>query len=77
MDKIKEIIENIVNKIKGDPASLKSFKDDPEKTVEGLAGVDIPDGAMDKVVAGVKAKLAADGDGDGDGGIVGKIKGLF
>ena len=75
MDKIKEIIENIVNKIKGDPASLKNFKDDPEKTVEGRAGVDIPDGAMDKVVAGVKAKMAAN-DGE-DGGIVGKIKSLF
>lgn len=73
MDKIKEIIENIVNKIKGDPASLKSFQDDPEKAVENLAGVDIPDGALDKIVDGVKAKLAA----DDAGGVVDKIKGLF
>jgi hypothetical protein len=73
MDKIKEIIENIVKKIKGDPSSLKNFKDDPEKTVESLAGVDIPDGALDKIVDGVKAKLAA----DDAGGVVDKIKGLF
>ena len=73
MDKIKEIIENIVKKIKGDPGALKNFKSDPEKTVESIAGVDIPDGALDKVVAGVKAKLAA----DEGAGIVDKIKNIF
>jgi len=73
VDKIKEIIENIVNKIKGDPDALKKFQDDPEKAVEGFAGVDIPDGALDKIVDGVKAKLTA----DKAGGIVDSIKGLF
>ncbi len=73
MDKIKEIIENIVNKLKGDPGMVKKFQSEPEKTVESLAGVDIPDGAIDKIIAGVKAKLSA----DEGGGIVDKIKNLF
>lgn len=73
MDKIKEIIENIVKKIKGDPSALKNFQDDPEKAVENLAGVDIPDGSMDKIISGVKEKLGS----DAASGVVDKIKGFF
>lgn len=35
--------------------------------------MDIPDGMVDKVVVGVKAKLTA----DKLGGVAGKLKGLF
>ena len=51
----------------------KDFTKEPEKTIEKLVGVDIPDGMTDKIVEGVKAKLAV----DKLGGIAGKIKGLF
>lgn len=70
---IKKKISEIVEKIKSNPATMEEFKKDPEKTVEGLLGVDIPDGVADKVVDGVKAALA----GDKLSGLAGKLKGLF
>jgi hypothetical protein len=44
------------------------------KTVEKLIGVDLPDDMIEKVVDGVKAKLAG---GDALSGVAGKLKGLF
>lgn len=70
---IKASIESVVNKVKNDPAFLKEFQSNPEKAVEGVLGVDIPDGAVDQVVAGVKAKMT----GDKVGGAVDAIKKLF
>ncbi len=70
---IKAKITEIVDKIKGNPSLKDDFSKDPEKTVEKLIGVDIPDGVADKVIDGVKAALA----GDKLGGIADKIKGLF
>ena len=70
---IKATIDSIVKKIKGDPQIADKFQKNPEKTVEEVAGVDIPDGMMDKVVDGVKTALA----GDQAGGVVDKIKNLF
>ena len=70
---IKATIDSIVSKVKGDPKIAEKFQKDPEKTVEQVAGVDIPDGMVGKVVDGVKAKLA----GDKAGGVVDKIKNLF
>ncbi|MBP5607813.1 MAG: hypothetical protein J6X66_06045 [Lachnospiraceae bacterium] len=55
---IKKKIDEIVSKIKADPKLMKSFADDPVKTVESLAGVDIPDDIEGKIVTGVKAALA-------------------
>ena len=45
----------------------------PEKAIENLAGIDIPDGMVDKVVDGVKAKIAGDKLSDA----VGSLKKLF
>ncbi len=70
---IKAKISEIVDKIKKDPSLMEKFKKDPEKTIEGLLGVDIPDGALDKVVNGVKAALAS----DKLSGIAGSLKKLF
>ncbi len=70
---IKEKIEEIVKKIKADPKLLASFKDEPVKTVESLIGVDLPDGAVEQVVSGVKTAMTA----DQASGIVDKIKNLF
>ena len=56
---VKAKVEELVGKIQKDPATLKSFQDDPIKTVEKLTGVDLPDEQPKPLVAGIKAKLAA------------------
>lgn len=60
MDKIKEQIEKIVDKIKKDPNFKEEFMKDPEKAIEKVTGIDIPDGMVDKVVDGVKAKIGGE-----------------
>ena len=73
MDKIKEQIEKIVEKIKNDPDFKEEFMKNPEKAIEKVTGIDIPDGMVDKVVDGVKAKIT----GDKISGAVGSLKNLF
>lgn len=70
---IKAKINEIVDKIKNDPDLKEDFQKDPEKAIEKVIGVDIPDGVLDQVVNGVKAKLT----GDKLSGVAGKLKGLF
>lgn len=57
---IKEKVEVIVSKISSSGSLLEKFKADPEKTIESLTGIDIPDAIADKVISGVKAALAGD-----------------
>ena len=70
---IKERIEAVADRIKNDKDLMKKFKEDPTKTVESVLDVDLPDDVLDKVVVGVKAKLA----GANLGGGIDGIKGLF
>ena len=70
---IKELIEKAVKKIQSDDALQAQFKKDPIKALEKLLGVDLPDDVMEKVVAGVKAKLSIDDLSDA----VGILKKLF
>ena len=70
---IKEKIEEIVNKITGDKALMDKFQKDPAAAVSELVGADLPEGAVDKVVDAVKAKLGA----EQLGGIAGKLKNLL
>lgn len=73
MDDIKAKIEEIVKKVTTD-ASLKAlFQKDPIQAVEKVLGVDIPDDVVEKIVAGVKAKLT----GDQLAGAADKLKGLL
>ena len=58
---IKAQIEALVKKITSDPDLMKQFKTEPTKAVEKVLGVDLPDDAVEKIIAGVKAKIAADG----------------
>lgn len=83
---LKEKIEEIVKKITADKGLAKKFIKDPIKTVEGLIGVDLPDEAVKKIIAGVKDKidlkklgamLDSDGDGKPDLGALGKLGELF
>ena len=70
---IKAKAEEIVEKLKKDPALPKRFQDDPIKTLETLTGIDLPDEQLKPVVAAVKAKLATADLGD----VLGAVKGLF
>ena len=66
---IKAKIEEIVEKVKNDKNIAEKFKKDPIKTVEELAGVDLPNDQIEKVVEAVKAKVSLDDIGDKLGGI--------
>ena len=70
---IKAKVEEIVEKLKKDPALLKRFQGDPIKTLEKLLGIDLPDDQLKPLVAGVKAKLAA----SDIGGALDGLKKLF
>ena len=70
---IKAKINEIVEKIKKDPNLKEDFQKDPEKAIEKILGVNIPDGVADQVVNGVKAKLS----GEKLSGVADKLKGLF
>ncbi len=70
---IKAKIDEIVDKIKGDDKIAEKFSKEPEKTIEEIAGVDIPNGMLDKVVGGVTAKL----EGGKMGDALGSLKKLF
>lgn len=75
-DKIKEIVEDIVEKLKADPDLLKSFKSEPVKTLEKLLNIDLPDDQIESVINGVKAKLEINDLKDDISGITDTLKGL-
>ena len=58
---IKAQIEKLVDKVKNDKETQKLFKKDPEKAVEKVLGVDLPDDVVKKVIDGVKAAVTAEG----------------
>lgn len=70
---LKAKIEEITEKIKSDKELQAQFKTEPVKAVEKLLNVDLPDDMIEKVVAGVKAKMTTDKAGD----LLGGIKKLF
>ena len=57
---IKEIIEKIVEEIKTNENLKEDLEKEPVKLIEKIAGVDLPDELVEKVVDGVKAKIAVD-----------------
>ena len=70
---IKALVEQMIEKVKGDPKLLEKFQSNPTEAVESVLDVDLPDGAADQVIKGVTEKLG----GGKVAGIVDKIKGLF
>ena len=56
---VKAKINELAGRLQKDPAMLKSFQDDPIKTLENLTGIDLPDDQLKPLVAGIQAKLAA------------------
>ncbi len=49
---IRARIDEIVNRVKGDPDIAAKFQKDPIKTVEGIIGVDLPDDVIKQIVQG-------------------------
>lgn len=70
---IKEKVEELFDKVKNDPELMEAFQKDPVKAAERVLGVDLPDGMLEKLVAGVKAKLTGDKVSDA----LGSLKKLF
>lgn len=70
---IKEKIEEIVDKVKSDNNFASKFKKDPIKAIEKIIEIDLPDEQINKLIDGVKAKLALDKNDD----VLRKIKKLF
>ena len=61
---IKEIINDAVEKIMKDEKLQKQFATEPVKALEKLLNVDLPDDLVEKVIDGIKAKIAVDKLGD-------------
>ncbi len=57
---VKEQISKVVEKVTKDPSMLKQFDKEPVKVIEKVLGVDLPDEIVEKVITGVKAKVASD-----------------
>ena len=70
---IKEKIEELVDKIKGNPSLLKQFEKEPVKVVEELIGIDLPDDQIENIIDAVKTKIKLDDLGD----VLGGLGGLF
>lgn len=70
---IKEKVEAIIEEIKNNPNIKEEFEKEPVKVIEKLIGVDLPDDAVEKIIAGVKAKLTVDNVSK----IAGALKDLF
>ena len=70
---IKEKINEVVEKVTSNKDMKEKFEKDPIKAIEEVLGVDLPDDAVEKIVDGVKAKVAMDSISD----VASKFKKLF
>ena len=70
---IKAKIEEIVEKIKNDKQIMAKFQKDPVAVVEELVGIDLPNDQINKLVDGIKTKIAL----DDVGSVLGTLGGLF
>jgi len=55
---IKEQIGKMVEEIMKNPSMKEEFEKEPEKVIEKVLGIDLPDGLIEQVINGVKAKLS-------------------
>lgn len=70
---IKEQITKMVEEISKNDAIKEQFEKEPVKAIEQILGVDLPDGIVEQVINGVKAKMTADTISQ----VTGAIKKLF
>lgn len=73
-EKLKDKMEEIVEKIKSDKNIAAKFQKDPISTVEELLGIDLPNDQLEKLVDAIKAKINLDKASDALGGL-GKLFG--
>lgn len=59
-EKITEMINTVVAKLKADDELMAQFQKEPIKALEKLLGVDLPDEQIQAVVTGIKTKLKLD-----------------
>ena len=71
---VKEQIMKVVDKISKDKELQEQFQKEPVKALENILGVDLPDGVVEQVIQGVKAKLATDKVSDAVDSLKGLIK---
>lgn len=57
---VKEIITNLVEEIKSNKDLMADFEKEPVKVIEKIVNVDLTDELVEKVIDGVKAKIALD-----------------
>ena len=69
---IKAKVNELVEKIKSNPAMLERFKSEPVKVIEELVGIDLPDDQIKQVADLVKAKIDLEKAGSFLGGLFGK-----
>ena len=70
---VKEKIEEIVEKLKKNPALLAKFKEEPLEALREVTGLDLPEEQLKPVITGIQAKLGADNVAD----VLGKLGKLF
>lgn len=76
-EKITEMINTVVAKLKADDELMAQFQKEPIKALEKLLGVDLPDEQIQAVVTGIKTKLKLDDlDLDNLAGNLDKLGGL-
>lgn len=74
---IKEKIDKVVDKVKNDKNFKNKLMKDPVNALEEVLGVDLPNEQIDKIVDGVKAKIAKDKAEDLMENVGEKISGIF
>lgn len=57
---IKETINKIVDAVTENKDLLTQFEKEPVKVIEKIIGIDLPDDIVEKIIAGVKSKIAVD-----------------
>ena len=75
-EKITDIVNDIVAKLKEDDDLLQNFKKEPVKVLEKITGKDLPDDQIEKIIDLVKAKLAAGDIADKADDLKDKLKGI-
>lgn len=70
---IKKQISTAVEQLTKDDTLRKQFETNPAKALEKILGIDLPDEAVNQIIAGIKAELTADKIKDA----VGAFKKLF
>lgn len=74
---IKEKIDKVVDKVKNDKSFKNKLMKNPVSALEEVLGVDLPNEQIDKIIDGVKAKIAKDKAEDLMENVGEKISGIF